>query len=372
MTKYGLLTVIGVCLAVLIVAAIFWPRPSVAPTGNVSVPSPPSATIIPLSPTSTVSSSTKQVSTSEIPNIDSHYDFTLTIPSAWQVEAVPGSQALNIYDPAAAGSSTLDKSQIFIRYFTGNDFLTLTTVDILERTSLTVGGRPAVRYEILKKSSAPRFPQQPSWRNEQHSVTDIRVSDANPSTFYVVAQRPGLEDAVYETVLQSLASPLQPQSLLPPIDEFRERITKKSFGTYVTPQNSPVQPERFTGYHTGVDVEYDDVAGEVPVRAIASGEVVSARVAQGYGGVMVVRHEIGGTERLVVYGHLKPDNVRRIRSTVNAGDQIGILGAGGTAETDGERKHLHFAILKGTQTDLRGYVQTEGELTAWIDPLRLY
>lgn len=34
-----------------------------------------------------------------------------------------------------------------------------------------------------------------------------------------------------------------------------ERITKKPFGVFVTPQNSPVNPERFRGYHTGTDFE---------------------------------------------------------------------------------------------------------------------
>ncbi|MEX2055121.1 MAG: M23 family metallopeptidase, partial [Candidatus Andersenbacteria bacterium] len=135
----------------------------------------------------------------------------------------------------------------------------------------------------------------------------------------------------------TFASATPTDNLVEPIAEFKERVTKKSFGTYVTPQDSPVQPEKFTGYHTGVDVEYDDVLDDVPVRAIADGEVVVARVAQGYGGVMLIKHTIAGEERLVVYGHLKPDNLRRVRSTVKAGEEIGVLGAGGTAETDGER-----------------------------------
>jgi hypothetical protein len=33
-------------------------------------------------------------------------------------------------------------------------------------------------------------------------------------------------------------------------------LQKKPFGIYITPENSPVQPENFTGYHTGIDVEY--------------------------------------------------------------------------------------------------------------------
>src|SRR3989344_6907506 len=51
-------------------------------------------------------------------------------------------------------------------------------------------------------------------------------------------------------------------SLVWPVDEFEERITKKPFGIFITPQNSPIKPERFSGYHTGVDVENGDVAGE--------------------------------------------------------------------------------------------------------------
>src|SRR3990167_7147055 len=38
-----------------------------------------------------------------------------------------------------------------------------------------------------------------------------------------------------------------------PISDWLSRITKKKFGQYITPQTSPVQPERFTGYHTAAD-----------------------------------------------------------------------------------------------------------------------
>ena len=33
-----------------------------------------------------------------------------------------------------------------------------------------------------------------------------------------------------------------------PLDRAGERVTKKPFGKFVTPQNSPVQPEKFYGY----------------------------------------------------------------------------------------------------------------------------
>lgn len=59
-----------------------------------------------------------------------------------------------------------------------------------------------------------------------------------------------------------------------PIADFEGRITKKPFGIYITPQNSPVQPERFSGYHTGDDAEYGDVAADVPVYAVYDGQIV--------------------------------------------------------------------------------------------------
>src|ERR1035437_4133992 len=75
-----------------------------------------------------------------------------------------------------------------------------------------------------------------------------------------------------------------------PIDNFVQRITKKPFGIYITPQNSPIQPEKFTGYHTGADVEYGDIAGEVKVYAIANGKVIYSGWVSGYGGFLAIQH----------------------------------------------------------------------------------
>jgi murein DD-endopeptidase MepM/ murein hydrolase activator NlpD len=159
--------------------------------------------------------------------------------------------------------------------------------------------------------------------------------------------------------------------LVEPVPDFRNRITKKPFGIFITPATSPVQPERFSGYHTAIDIEYDDVEEDVPVKAIADGEVVASRRANGYGGVVVIRHTIDGASRLVLYGHLDPASMVKINTAVQAGDTIGQLGEGGTPETDGERKHLHLGVLAGDEIILSGYVQSESQLGGWIDPLSL-
>lgn len=157
-----------------------------------------------------------------------------------------------------------------------------------------------------------------------------------------------------------------------PVAEFMQRITKKPFGIYVTPQNSPVMPEKFTGYHTAIDVEYEDTSTDVPVYAVSDGKVVLSRTASGYGGVIAIEININDQNHTIIYGHIRPSTLPKMGSEVKKGEQIGLLGIGYSAETDNERKHLHFGILSDNRIDLRGYVQNEPELSGWIDPITLY
>ena len=154
-----------------------------------------------------------------------------------------------------------------------------------------------------------------------------------------------------------------------PVENFTARITKKSFGIYITPDTSPVQPDRFTGFHAGIDAEYDDVSGDVPVRAIAAGRVMVSQFVRGYGGVVVIEHTLNGQTLQALYGHLDSASMVSSGSEVSPGETLGILGEGGTEETDGARKHLHFALLKSEKLDLRGYVREEQELSGWHNPL---
>lgn len=161
-------------------------------------------------------------------------------------------------------------------------------------------------------------------------------------------------------------------AVIEPVDEFYERITKKPFGIYITPQTSPVQPDKFAGYHTGVDIEYGDVSYDVPVRAITDGKVILSKYASGYGGVIVIRHEASAENILALYGHLDPKSMLSARTDVEKGQIIGFLGEDKTEETDGARKHLHFAILEKNEIDIRGYVKTKKELRGWYDPMEFY
>lgn len=313
----------------------------------------------------------EKIYVSEIANSASEFNFSAEVPREWAVESVPEIEALNFYYPLAQGNGSLENSQIFVRHFEANSFLTLATVNILEREKLEINGRLAVRYFIEKKAGITNFSSQPSWRNEKHTVTDIRMSDKNPSVFLVIAKNPELDEATYQYFLNSIKLNNE-VSIFEPVKEFKERITKKSFGAYITPETSPVQSERFRGYHTGLDVEYEDTMEEIEVFSIAQGIVVTAKSVSGYGGVLVIRHNINLKEILTLYGHLDPKSLLEQGSTVSRGQKIGTLGEGGTSETDGERKHLHFAMLKGDNIDFRGYVQIQEELYSWYNPLDFF
>lgn len=158
-----------------------------------------------------------------------------------------------------------------------------------------------------------------------------------------------------------------------PISGFYVRVTKKTFGQYITKANSPVQPERFSGYHTGADAETtaDEKDADVPVYAIANGTLVLKKYASGYGGVILVKFSLNKETITAVYGHVRLSSVtKKVGDTVKKGEQLAVLGTGFSTETDGERKHLHFGLLKGPSTNIKGYVSSTAQLSPWEDPVQ--
>lgn len=307
----------------------------------------------------------------DLKEINQEFDFKADVNSDWNATYNESDQAISIFKSKDSG---LNQAQIYIKFFKANQFLTLKTVDILERTELTIVGRPAVRYRIIKKEAVADFPNQPDWRSDEHEVTDIRSTDDNPAVFYVFARNPELSVEIFDNFLSSLNfGPDTVSDLVEPTEEFLGRITLKPFGILIDPVTSPVQPERFSGYHTAVDVEFGDRPNEdIPIVAIADGQVVLSRTASGYGGVVVIKHQINDSQVFAIYGHLDPVSLVANGQEISAGERVGILGKGGTSETDGERKHLHFGLYKGSEPNIAGYVSSRSELDSWIDPLSLF
>jgi Peptidase family M23 len=174
-----------------------------------------------------------------------------------------------------------------------------------------------------------------------------------------------------KTQINTPASPTKTPLVAEPIINAKARITKKPFGIYITPVNSPVQPERFSGYHTGTDFEItnQELTQNIGIFAVCDGKLLIRQWVSGYGGVIVQSCLIKEEAVTVLYGHLNISESDTLvaGNNVKAGEPLSILGTPYSHDTDGERKHLHLAIHKGIAIDYRGYVQNETELSNWVD-----
>lgn len=228
--------------------------------------------------------------------------------------------------------------------------ITAGTMVVLRRTYLT-GYVDSVTTYTNTGSEGRNQNTASSGTNARTAPPDTNATQTPPATNSFVAETP---------------------PVMEPVPEFVDRITKKPFGIYITPATSPVQPERFSGYHTGVDAEYDDTAEEVDVVAVADGTVIASQFVNGYGGVVIINHTIEDRTIQTLYGHLDPASLVAVDEIVEQGQPVGMLGEDQTSETDGERKHLHLSMRPEGAVSYRGYVSTEAELESWIDPLTYF
>lgn len=198
------------------------------------------------------------------------------------------------------------------------------------------------------------------------STIVVNQDNVNPTVPIVNATTP-MTVAINTTITPPLAP-----TVVVPITDFFNRITKKPFGIHITPATSPVQPEKFSGYHTGADAETTaaEKSIDVPIYAIANGTVVFVGHVNGYGGVVIIRHLVDGQTVTALYGHVRQSSIAiKVGKSVTMGQKIAVLGKGYSSETDGERKHLHLGIVKGATINYKGYVQTKSALSAWEDPV---
>lgn len=151
-----------------------------------------------------------------------------------------------------------------------------------------------------------------------------------------------------------------------PVANYTTARTKKVFGQYIAPDSG----DRFSGYHTGDDIEVADLAATVPVYALTTATVVQKQTISGYGGVVILEFVDQAITYHALYGHLNLTSVNVVvGDTVNSGTQLGVLGDDQSEQTDGERKHLHFGIYPYTGTELyAGYVANDADLVNWLNP----
>lgn len=173
-----------------------------------------------------------------------------------------------------------------------------------------------------------------------------------------------------ESQTEPSPAPETKKAISVPISDAKSRVTKKPFGIYITPATSPVQPEKFTGYHTGTDFEIttDELNKEMPIYAICDGKIRQKQYVSGYGGVIIQDCVIENQTGTVLYGHINIAAIStQIGQQVTSGSQIAILANANSEYSGGERKHLHLGIHKGTAIEYRGYVGSLPELSSWLD-----
>lgn len=173
-----------------------------------------------------------------------------------------------------------------------------------------------------------------------------------------------------QQLVASTTIPEKKKGVAAPIDRADERMTLKPFGLFVSSKQSPVSPERFSGFHTGVDFEVfpEEQDKEVGIGTICNGPLLRRSVASGYGGYAVQSCMIDGQEVTVVYGHLRFDSIKKKPGEIlEVGEVFAVLGKGYSKETDGERKHLHLGIVKGKSVNIAGYVANQKALEGWLD-----
>lgn len=305
--------------------------------------------------------------------LNKNYLFSAKIPKTWRGEMTKKDEGINVFNPDSIETNSIDKSQIYVGAKQALDFSDPVGFNVLSSRDLKINEQSAKEYQVTLKNQPTASANQPSWRVQNHSVTVVKVPVGRTFWFYSFVKRPDLPDEVFQKFLKSLNFKPSDQPtesmVVKPIKYYPEEITLKRFGDLIKPETSPVQPEKFSGYHTGVDIEVLKINEEIPVYAITDGEVVRSNTAGGYGGIMTIKHKIGDKTLFVIYGHLKPSSQLPVKSQVVTGQEIAVLGDDKSAETDSERKHLHFGIYKGTTPDIAGYVKNESQLKNWLNPL---
>jgi len=144
-----------------------------------------------------------------------------------------------------------------------------------------------------------------------------------------------------------------PANTLPKKDDV---VTICLFGKYDSPFVAPVKGQilskfgpRHRRMHTGTDIRLN--SGDT-VRSAFDGRVRLARRFNGYGNLVLVRHN-NGLE--TIYAHLKAIKVK-VNDSIKAGDLIGLGGRTGRATCN----HLHFETrLFGVPFDSNKYIDLD-------------
>lgn len=209
--------------------------------------------------------------------------------------------------------------------------------------------------------------QRPTFSNSSQTQADFQSTlDEEVDNLGKDLQR-NSDELVLKNQMQEKVAIVAAEDYYYPIQNYQEGVIRKLFAQFIPNDGS----DRFSGYHTGDDIEVTDVNAEVPVYAITDAKITTKELVNGYGGVVILEfQDIDEQIYHAIYGHLDLASiVHEVGDVVVKGELLGNLGDHQSAETDGERKHLHFGLYPYSSTELfAGYVQDDADLAVWTDP----
>lgn len=127
-----------------------------------------------------------------------------------------------------------------------------------------------------------------------------------------------------------------------PVVDFQEVVKGGLFIKPATGSFTSHFGRRWGTLHAGVDIGKNGRAGDVPIAAAASGEVIRAYYSTSYGNVVFLRHNLNGKAYTTVYAHMERFNVS-VGQKLKQGQVLGVMG--NTGYSTGP--HLHFEIHQG-------------------------
>ncbi|WP_368503299.1 murein hydrolase activator EnvC [Alkalihalophilus sp. As8PL] len=94
--------------------------------------------------------------------------------------------------------------------------------------------------------------------------------------------------------------------------------------------------------HHGIDIGKNGRTGDVPIVAVADGQVVQSYYSSSYGNTVLISHMVNGKQITTLYAHLENREVSAGQS-VSKGQRLGMMG--NTGRSFGP--HLHFEVHEG-------------------------
>lgn len=195
------------------------------------------------------------------------------------------------------------------------------------------------------KFSSVKPMTKPAYSNTETAyVAPVKAAPRAVREERIVVQTPQIETKVKEVEVASIQPAQSEEVVIPPTLE--KIVTPKpsiSGARFIKPVDGQVIAnfgDRSDGtFNDGINIAGSEGS---PVKAAANGSVVySGNQLQGYGNLLIIRHEDG---YLTAYAHLKDLDLSK-GEVVKQGDVIGKIGKSGNVESP----QLHFGVRKGRE-----------------------